>query len=586
METNKNMKNTELNFGQEFDKNNKVAKKQTKIFKLDQKPEGPNLGLFLDLKRNKVTKYFLASLVGLLAVFSIGFGISSNLSEPLNFAKATTPTLSSAITSITIENYNYSIAFTTTGYTNTRGGIHTHFYFNNQQNTVMDKMYFGVSPYSVPVLSTTLGATQLCTLVSNPDHSIIPNSGNCFDLPQVVRTAGEIFSNYGISNIQISKTDSGASINYTTASGSTSTIDLGLTATTTQPVTSATQTTSATSHQLSLNNLLPCTTYFYTLKPSFNGQPAITLPVQKFTTDGCNGTPSTTLESISDTVISTVSKAISHLDSSSNGIFLNIPAGAFPEDRTVQISKLDQAVNTATNQINNAPTLPGSLKPVANYVYEIKDYVGSAAAPNTDFAQPIAFSIDYSPNDVTGLDLNSLTVKSWDGAATWFNHACTNDIVAYKISCSTTHFTTFVLAAIPSSTTISACTSTDPCAIFETSITYSPTQSLAKRYGGSGSTQSANLVLNVKDARLNATSLCTFKYKFKTDTAWRNLTSGVAYDLTNGCSATLLKADQTLFNVDFEITANTGNTDYYLAYSNYDFKAGSIGVTSIGGSGL
>lgn len=578
------MKNTELNFGQEFDKNNKFAKKQTKIFKLDQKPEGPNLGLFLDLKRNKATKYFLASLVGLLAVFGIGFGISNNLLEPLNFAKAATPTLSSAITAITIENFNYTIAFTTTGYTNAQGGIHTHFYFNNQQNTVMDKMYFGVSPYSVPVLSTTLGATQLCTLVSNPDHSIIPGSGNCFDLPQTVRTGGEILSSYGVSNIQISKTVSSVSINYTTAISSSSTIDLGLTATTTQPVTSATETISATSHQLSLNNLLPCTTYFYTLKTSFNGQPAITLPTQKFTTDGCNGDLSIELESISDTVVSTVDKAISQLDTESNGISMDIPAGAFPENRTVQISKLNRAVNIATNQINNAPTLPNALKPVAKYVYEVKDYVGTAAAPSTDFVKPISFSINYSPADVTGLDLNTLTVKSWDGAATWFNHACTNDVVAYKITCSTTHFTTFVLAG--NSTTISACTSTDPCAIFETSITYSPTQALAKRYGGSGSTQSADLVLNVKDARLNATSLCTFKYKFKTDTAWRNLTSGVVYDLTNGCSATLLKADQTLFNVDFEITANTGNTDYYLAYSNYDFKAGSIGVTSIGGSGL
>ncbi len=138
------------------------------------------------------------------------------------------------------------------------------------------------------------------------------------------------------------------------------------------------------------------------------------------------------------------------------------------------------------------------------------------------------------------------------------------------------------------------CSITDPCALFETALTYSPTQALAKRYGASGSTNSDNLILTLKDTRLEQsgfTTTCSIKYKFRTDTSYRTLTTNSTYNNTTGCTGNLLKANQLLFNVDFEITAITTNTTTnttknYLIYSNYDFKAGSIGVTSIGGSGL
>ena len=136
------------------------------------------------------------------------------------------------------------------------------------------------------------------------------------------------------------------------------------------------------------------------------------------------------------------------------------------------------------------------------------------------------------------------------------------------------------------------CSTQNPCALFDTALTYSPTQALAKRYGGSGSSTADNLILTLKDTRLEQpsyTTTCTFRYKFKSDTTWRSLSSSVAYNNSTGCTSTLLTADQLFWNVDFEITAVTisgATSKNYLLYSNYDFKAGSIGVTSIGGSGL
>lgn len=148
-------------------------------------------------------------------------------------------------------------------------------------------------------------------------------------------------------------------------------------------------------------------------------------------------------------------------------------------------------------------------------------------------------------------------------------------------------------SSIPVKAGPEGCTVAEPCGLFETDLTYSPTQSLAKRYGGSNSSQAADLILTLKSptnlATASSVTTCTFKYKFKTSPAYTVLATNVAYTTASGCTATLPKASQTLFNVDFEITAvNTVGSvvENYLMYSNYDFKAGSIGVTSIGGSGI
>ena len=550
-----------------------------KPLKIDQMAKGPNLGLFFDLKRNKVTKYALAAIVGVLAIFTFSLGFNSQLISP-ELAKAVVePVKSVEITAVNIVDLNYSISFTTTNYTNQQGGFHTHFYFNNEANTVVNKMYSGASPYSLPVLSTPVGATQICAIVANANHSIIPDSGNCLSL---LPTQFPISSPEGISNLAITQVDGGTQISFTTQIAAAINMNYGLLSTNLPLSVAETQPT--TSHSLLLSNLLPCTTYFFGITiPVADSLPIIVQP-QKFTTGGCAGT--TNPGSVdSDEVISTVRKLIEQLDTNSDGIKLDIPAGAFPENRVLQIKKLSAALNSTGDGVSGSPVLPGQLKPVGNHVYEIKDFIGTSPAPSSTFAQPITFSIDYSPSDIAGLDPNSLTVKSWEGGNTpWLDHTCTNDLQNQKLTCTTTHFTTFVLAGNPATI---ICDQTDPCAIFETNISYSPTQALAKRYGGSGSATAGNLVITLaNDVRLESTTTCTFRYKFKSDTTWRSLAANVPYNLSTGCSATLLTANQLFWNVDFEITANTGTVDYFLAYSNYDFKAGSIGVTSIGGSGL
>jgi hypothetical protein len=547
--------------------------------KLDQFPKGPNLGLFFDLKRNKVTKYVLAVMAVVIAISGISFGLSNSKIE---HAKATTIALvkSVTITNVRMFGLDFKIDFTTTNYTNQQGGFHTHFYFNNEASTVVNKMYTGESPYTFPIANALQGATEICAIVGNEDHSVIPDSGNCFTL--LPRTGGPLPLPAGISNLVVSQVEGGTQIALITQAAVAINLEYGLLSDT-FPL-AVTEVQPNTSHSIVLSQLLPCTTYFFRITVPLSGGGLVTVPTQQFTTPGCAGTINT--DSIySDEVISNVRKLIEQLDTNADGIKLDIPAGAFPENRVLQIKKLSAALNSTGNGVADSPVLPGQLKPIGKHVYEIKDFIGTSPAPSTNFNQPISFTIDYSPSDVAGLNPNSLTVKSWDGGSTpWLDHTCVADLPNHAITCSTTHFTTFVLAGNPVTIT---CTQVNPCALFDTSISFNPTQALAKRYGGSGSSTASDLILTLSgDIRLDNTTTCTFRYKFKSDTAWRNLASNIAYNTTSGCSATLLKVDQLFWNVDFEITANMGTTDYFLAYSNYDFKAGSIGVTSIGGSGL
>jgi hypothetical protein len=69
--------------------------------------------------------------------------------------------------------------------------MHVHFFFNTvppQQAGMPGSgpwiLYGGPRPFTgYKVTDRPSGATQMCALVANPDHSIRLNSGNCVALP-------------------------------------------------------------------------------------------------------------------------------------------------------------------------------------------------------------------------------------------------------------------------------------------------------------------------------------------------------------------------------------------------------------------
>ena len=105
---------------------------------------------------------------------------------------ASTTAFSVEITRITIDAENhYVVEYVTHGFTEKLPGTHLHFFFNTVtqgevgiSGTGNRLMSGGPSPFRGYLTSDRpQAATQMCALVANPDHSIIPDSGNCVQLP-------------------------------------------------------------------------------------------------------------------------------------------------------------------------------------------------------------------------------------------------------------------------------------------------------------------------------------------------------------------------------------------------------------------
>jgi serine/threonine protein kinase len=96
------------------------------------------------------------------------------------------------INAIKVQDANFVVEYETFEYQEVLPGMHVHFFFNTvtQENAGSPGygpwiLYGGPRPFTQYKLSDRpTNATQMCALVANSNHSIQPNSGNCFDLPE------------------------------------------------------------------------------------------------------------------------------------------------------------------------------------------------------------------------------------------------------------------------------------------------------------------------------------------------------------------------------------------------------------------
>ncbi len=115
------------------------------------------------------------------------------LVEPPSLEEAANPEgLFAEIQDISLDSEGrYVVAYQTTGFTEQLPGTHLHFYFDNVSSDDVGidgsgerRMYGGPSPFTgFTQAERPADASRMCVAVANPDHSIIPNSGNCFSLP-------------------------------------------------------------------------------------------------------------------------------------------------------------------------------------------------------------------------------------------------------------------------------------------------------------------------------------------------------------------------------------------------------------------
>lgn len=110
-------------------------------------------------------------------------------------APTPTPTprgLAARITDITVRSNRYEVDYEVFNYEQKLpDGRHVHFFFDTVPPTEAGVpgagpwiLYAGPVPFTgYSVSDRPSGATQMCILVARPDHSVIQDTGNCFDLP-------------------------------------------------------------------------------------------------------------------------------------------------------------------------------------------------------------------------------------------------------------------------------------------------------------------------------------------------------------------------------------------------------------------
>lgn len=105
------------------------------------------------------------------------------------------------INNITVNAQNqYVVEYETFEYAETLPGMHVHFFFNTVPFDQAGspgrgpwKVYGGPRPFTgYRPADRPQNASQLCALVANPNHSVIPNSGHCFPLPDVPTATARI----------------------------------------------------------------------------------------------------------------------------------------------------------------------------------------------------------------------------------------------------------------------------------------------------------------------------------------------------------------------------------------------------------
>jgi hypothetical protein len=110
--------------------------------------------------------------------------------EPPPPTEATGPQI--RINNITSDGANYIVDYTPIGYTPALPGVHIHFFWNTvpPQNAGVGPtqeswiLYGGPNPFTgYKVSDRPAAATQMCSLVANPDHTVQLNTGNCANLP-------------------------------------------------------------------------------------------------------------------------------------------------------------------------------------------------------------------------------------------------------------------------------------------------------------------------------------------------------------------------------------------------------------------
>ncbi len=191
-----------------------------------------------------------------------------------------------------------------------------------------------------------------------------------------------------------------------------------------------------TSHLVSLEGLVACTTYHYHVISSDASSNNATSTDDTFLTRGCVG--SSPVSTSTASTISHTDGGSVHLSEDDSMLALTVPSGFSSSSANFQIKRLD------ADAVYEEAGLPSGYLRVGEHVYNLTAVTPSSGGISV-FDEALTVTMSYSLEDITTLEESTLKIFRWDDGVWTELSGCTINTSLRQISCTTTHFSTFQL---------------------------------------------------------------------------------------------------------------------------------------------
>lgn len=199
-------------------------------------------------------------------------------------------------------------------------------------------------------------------------------------------------------------------------------------------------------HNVNLTGLAECATYFYKAVSRDAATNTATSTEGSFLTLGCQS--GTTPLSATSTSLSTTAGGTTTLAYSDTIVQVVVPTNVTSTSSTIviQINAL-----TNTNIISDIGKPSSSLRSAGDIFLDIKAIIDSHTILDT-FNSPITIVYDYDDSDIAGIDESTLKLYHYHESAWRQLDNCSVDVVANRITCTTSGFSIFGLFGLPVTT--------------------------------------------------------------------------------------------------------------------------------------
>lgn len=228
-------------------------------------------------------------------------------------------------------------------------------------------------------------------------------------------------------------------ITWSTVLPSSSRLEYGLTSDLLHTTAEINTSPMVNNHAILLNNLLPCTTYYYRTVSKDSTNTISYSSILSFVSDSCIGA-SQVLSSTTSLINSVVGGTVNLLQSDNvRGVNVFFPpnfiqsGSAYTQIQRLQIEKVQSAISA-----------PAEYSLIDPYIYDFKAIL-SPTTNVTSFPQNIFISVNFATSELAGFNISSIKIARHNGQSWNILSDCSLQQSNTKIICTTTQFSTFAL---------------------------------------------------------------------------------------------------------------------------------------------